>query len=134
MLIHPLVVHFPIALWLVAALFDVLAWRRPNSVYRQSATWLVGLGLLGAAASITFGWVDLLAQEQQGVGRGLLIRHQTHSLIAYVTTALYLGTFLWRWRSRTEPHLTAGLLVLSLAGAVLIAITALLGAAMREVM
>lgn len=132
MLIHPLVVHFPIALWLVAALFDVLAWRRSEPVYRQAAYWLVGIGLLGAAASITFGWVDLLALEKQGVGKGLLIRHQTHSVIAYVATALYLGNFLWRWRS--QNRLPAGLLVLSLVGAVLMGITAFLGGAMRDVM
>jgi len=131
-LIHPLVVHFPIALWLVAALFDVLAWRRSEPVYRQAAYWLVGIGLLGAAASITFGWVDLLALEKQGVGKGLLIRHQTHSVIAYVATALYLGNFLWRWRS--QNRLPAGLLVLSLVGAVLMGITAFLGGAMRDVM
>ncbi len=134
MLIHPLVVHFPIALWLMAALFDVLAWRQPDPVYRRAAVWLVGVGLLGAAASITFGWVDLLVQEQQGVGTALLIRHRTHSLTAYVATGLYLGNFAWRWRSRTQPRLAAGLLVLSLAGAVLIAVTAFLGGAMREVM
>jgi len=92
----------------------------------------VGIGLLGAAASITFGWVDLLALEKQGVGKGLLIRHQTHSVIAYVATALYLGNFLWRWRS--QNRLPAGLLVLSLVGAVLMGITAFLGGAMRDVM
>ncbi len=134
MLFHPLVVHFPIALWLMAALFDVLGWREPDPFYRRAAVWLVGVGLLGAAASITLGWVDLLSLEQQGVGKGLLIRHETHSVIAYVVTALYVGNFVWRWRSRAHPRLGAGLLVFSLVGAVLIALTAVLGAGMREVM
>lgn len=134
MLIHPLVVHFPIALWLVAALFDVLTWRRPEPAYRRFAFWLVGLGLVGAAVSITFGWVDLLAQEQQGVGKGLLIRHQTHSIIAYVVTALYLASFVWRWKSPHQSRPSAGLLVLSLVGAVLITVTAFLGADLRNIM
>jgi len=118
----------------MAALFDVLAWREPDPFYRRAAIWLVGVGLLGAAASITLGWMDLLALEQQGVGTGLLVRHQPHSVIAYVVTALYVGSFVWRWQSRAHPRLGAGLLALSLAGAILIALTAVLGAGMRVVM
>lgn len=132
MLIHPHVVHFPIALWLVSAFFDVVAWRRPEPVYRQMAFWLVGLGLAGAAVGIVFGWTDLLAAEKQGVGRGLLARHQTHSILGYVATAVYAANFTWRWRSHNR--LVAGLLVLSLVGAALIAVTGFLGGEMRNVM
>jgi len=63
MLLHPLAVHFPLALWLTSALFDLLAWRREDPLYRRAAYWLVGLGLLGAVFSIALGWIDLLAQE-----------------------------------------------------------------------
>ncbi len=132
MLIHPLVVHFPIALWLAGTLFDVLAWRRSDPIFRRSAYWLVGLGLLGAAVSITFGWVDLLAAEREGVGTGVVIRHQTHSMVAYVATAVYTGNFIWRWR--VENRFATGLLILSAVGAVLIAITAFLGAEVRQIM
>ncbi len=132
MLIHPLVVHFPIALWLTAAFFDVVAWRRPGPVYRQMAFWLVGIGLAGAAAAIVFGWTDLLAAEKQGVGQGLLARHQTHSILGYVATAAFAANFVWRWRSHNR--LAVGLLVLSLVGAVLIAVTGFLGSEMRNVM
>jgi len=110
----------------------MLAWRRPEPVYRQTAYWLVGLGLLGAVVSIASGWFDLINVERQGVGTGLLIRHRTHSVIAYVATAMYLGSFVWRWR--TGNRLTVGLLVLALAGALLIAVTGYLGGEMRGVM
>lgn len=132
MLTHPLVVHFPIALWLTATFFDILAWRRSELVFRQSAYWLVGVGLLGAAASIALGWIDLLAAEREGVGTGVLIRHGTHSSVAYVATAAYAGNFAWRWRVHNRP--ATGLLVLSVLGAVLIAVTAFLGGEIRQVM
>ncbi len=132
MLIHPLVVHFPIALWLTSTFFDVVGWRRKDPAARQSAYWLVGLGLVAAAASIALGWVDLLAVERQGVGTGLLIRHRTHSLLAYAATAVYLGNFVWRWRSGNRP--APGLLAVSVAGSLLIAAAAFLGGAMRDVM
>lgn len=132
MLTHPLVVHFPIALWLVSTLFDVLAWRRPESSLRDSAYWLVGLGAAAALASIAFGWVDLLAAERQGVGTALLIRHRVHSVVAYAATAAYLANLAWRWRSHNKPG--QGFLALSLVGAVLIALTGYLGGTLREVM
>jgi uncharacterized membrane protein len=133
MLIHPLVVHFPIALWLASTLFDVLGWRRREAaLFRDMAFWLVGLGLLGAAASILFGWTDLLDQMRQGVGTGLLIRHRVHSWLAYLSTAVYLAIFVWRWRA--SNRLTPGLVLLSLLGAGLITVTGYLGGDMRSVM
>ncbi len=133
MLIHPLVVHFPIAFWLASTLFDVLGWRRREAaLFREMAFWLVGLGLIGAAASILFGWTDLLDQMRQGVGTGLLLRHRVHSWLAYLSTAVFLGIFVWRWR--TSNRLNPALVLLSLLGAGLITITGYLGGDMRSVM
>jgi uncharacterized membrane protein len=132
MLIHPAAVHFPIALWLASSFFDVLAWRRSQAVYRDMAFWLVGLGLLGAAVSILSGWTDLLAQESQGVGKGLLLRHNVHSVLAYAASTVYLAVFLWRWRAKNRS--SAALLLLSLLGAALITVTGYLGGEMRSVM
>lgn len=132
MLIHPLVVHFPIALWLTGSFFDMLAWRRAAPAFRNFAYWLVGLGILTAAVSIIFGWVDLVAAERGGVGTGVLIRHQTHSLVAYVATAVYAANFFWRWR--TDNRAATGVIVLSLLGAALIAVTGFLGGEVRQVM
>jgi uncharacterized membrane protein len=131
-LIHPLVVHFPIALWLTSTFFDLMVWRRENPTFRHAAYWLVGLGILGAAVGIAFGWLDLLWQQAQGVGTDLLIRHRVHSLLAYGATACYLGDFTWRWR--TGNRLGKPLLALSILGAILITITGYLGAELRNVM
>jgi uncharacterized membrane protein len=132
MLIHPLVVHLPIALWLTSTFFDLLAWWREDPFFRRTAYWLVGLGILGAAVSIAFGWLDLLAAEAQGVGTALLARHRVHSLVAYGATACYLADL--AWRRRTGNRLTAPLLALSILGAILIASAAYLGGELRTVM
>lgn len=67
--VHPLVVHFPIALLLVAALVDAiaLAVRKTHPWVRTSAVGLYALGALGAAAAFLTGRdasdeVDLPAQ------------------------------------------------------------------------
>ncbi|TMI80448.1 MAG: DUF2231 domain-containing protein [Bacillati bacterium ANGP1] len=132
MLFHPNVVHFPIALWLTSTFFDLLGLRREKAIFREMAFWLVGLGLVGAAVSILFGWTDLLAQERQGVATGVLLRHRVHSWLAYSSTAAYLGVFVWRWR--TEHRLSPGALLLSLLGAGLVAVAGYLGGEMRNVM
>ena len=132
MLLHPLAVHFPLALWLTSALFDLLAWRREDPLYRRAAYWLVGLGLLGALVSIALGWIDLLAQESAGVGTGLVLRHRLHSGVAYVATLVYGLNYGWRWW--TANRLSATLLTLSLTGALLVAITGYLGGDLRSVM
>jgi uncharacterized membrane protein len=131
-LLHPLAVHFPLALWLTSAFFDLLAWRREDPVYRRTAYWLVGLGLLGAVVSIIFGWADLLEQERAGVGAGLVLRHRVHSGIAYVASLFYGVNFGRRWW--TGNRMSATLLALSLVGAVLVAITGYLGGDLRDVM
>ena len=132
MLLHPLTVHFPLALWLTSAVFDVLACRRADPLYRRAPYWLVGLGLLGALVSIAFGWIDLLAQERAGVGTGLVLGHRLHSGMAYVASVMYGMNFGWRWR--TENRMSGTLLTLSLVGAVLVAITGYLGGDLRGVM
>jgi uncharacterized membrane protein len=131
-LLHPFAVHFPLALWLTSTFFDLLAWRHGDPVYRRSAYWLVGLGLLGALFSIVFGWIDLLDQQRLGVGPGLLLRHRLHSGAAYAATVVYAVNFWWRFRS--QNRLAGTLLLLSLVGAVLIAIAGYLGGDLRTVM
>ncbi len=130
MLIHPLVVHFPVALWIVSLLFDVLAWYRQDPLYRRAAYWLVGLGLLGAAVSVGSGWLDLLGYERGGVELGIVRRHWMHSILAYASTVVYLLNFLWRWRR--ENRVTSVLLGLSILGAILIAVAGYLGGALRS--
>jgi uncharacterized membrane protein len=131
-LLHPFAAHFPLALWLTGTFFDLLAWWQGDQAYRRAAYWLVGIGLLGAVVSIAFGWIDLLDQERQGVGMGLLLRHRVHSGLAYAATLVYAFNF--EWRRRTQNRSASVLLILSLVGAVLIAIAGYLGGGLRTVM
>ncbi len=129
-LLHPALVHFPIALWMTAALFDVLyLWRR-DPFFATGARYLIGLGLLGAGVAMAAGWRDLLTQEALGIGTALRIQHQIHSLLAYGTTVLYAAVFLGRWR-RPAPGWT---ILLSLVGAGAVVVTAYFGGELRRVM
>jgi uncharacterized membrane protein len=133
MLIHPLVVHFPVALWLTSLLFDIIAWRRDDMAHRRTAYWLIGLGLATAVVSIAVGWMDLIAYERgTGVDPKFVRRHWIHSVPAYLATVLYLVGFLWRWR--TANRRSGAILILAIVAAIVIAATGFLGGQLRESM
>lgn len=130
-LYHPLIVHFPFALWITSALFEILYLVRRDTFFATVARWLIGLGLFGAAVSIGSGFFDLNRQIALGVGTGILIQHRVHSLLAYAATAAYLAVFFVRWRRPAVPGWTV---LLSLLGAVVIAVTGFVGGELRKVM
>ena len=131
-LFHPMFVHFPIALWTTSFLFDVLYGLTRQSFFHSGSRYLIGLGLLGAAAAIVMGFVDYRPLVAQGVGQAFIDMHRIHSFFAYGTTALYAASF-WarlRWRAMPMPVYVG----LGLAGAVLITFTGYLGGEVRGVM
>ena len=130
-LYHPLIVHFPIALWLTSALFDVLYLSRGDRFYDRASHLLIGLGLLGAMVSIVSGFVDFRPLVAEGIGQAFVDKHRVHSVLAYGATLIYLVSFLLR-RRRTVSRAT--ITVLMVLGAGLIAATGYIGADVRGVM
>ncbi|MBI4436276.1 MAG: DUF2231 domain-containing protein [Candidatus Omnitrophica bacterium] len=57
--VHPLIVHFPIALLIASLLFECLAWVFRIEAWRLTARWCLVAGALGAAASV---WSGLRAE------------------------------------------------------------------------
>jgi uncharacterized membrane protein len=49
--LHPLIVHFPIALLLTSVLADLLALLRPRTIFKDVALFLLILGVIGAVAA-----------------------------------------------------------------------------------
>jgi uncharacterized membrane protein len=132
LLIHPLIVHFPVALWLTSALFDLLYARGGDRFHFRTAQFLIGLGLLGAVASVLTGFADVRALGPDDIGPAFLARHRTHMAFSLAATVVYAVSFFVRWRN---PAIGRGALVgLALLGAALIAWTGWLGGELRMVM
>ncbi|MGH7915917.1 MAG: DUF2231 domain-containing protein [Candidatus Binataceae bacterium] len=53
--IHPLILHFPLALLPAALLLYFLAWLANRNSWAWTGLWLLGLGTLGAAAAVASG-------------------------------------------------------------------------------
>lgn len=131
-LYHPLVVHFPIALWLTSFLFDVLFAYKQDPFFATASRYLMGLGVLTAGGSILAGFMDYVPLVAQGVGQAFVDRHSVHSLLAYGTTALYTGLLAARWRWPQMPRVLS--LGAATVAAMLISITGYLGGEIRRVM
>jgi uncharacterized membrane protein len=119
--IHPLIVHFPIAFLFGAALVYVLAWlTRKGESLGWTGLWMLGLGTLGAAASVASG---LYASDgvmiDPSVRQHLLLNHE-HIMIGVLGLSIIL--FIWAWLSRPFP-VRGGLIFLLLFAVLLAAIT-----------
>lgn len=133
-LFHPLVVHFPVALWLTSFLFDLVHARTGESFYATASRYLIGLGLLGAAVAIVTGFVDYVPLVAEGVGAAFINQHRTHSILAYTSAVVYGMIFVVRWRGRGRAASRGRYLAMAAVGAALIAATGYLGGELRRVM
>lgn len=99
--IHPLVVHFPIAFLVGAALFYFLSWIFRNQTFAMTAFLLLILGTLAAGAAVGTG---LYAEEGVMVSRSvrehLLELHETFML---VTLGLSIVLSVWALIARPFP-------------------------------
>ena len=113
---HPVIVHFPIALFIMSAVLEVLAvWRKQPALASVAY-----FNLLGAALSIPFTIATgLLAWQWQLEGVALKGNLWIHLVFATTTAAIILVLWWRRYRLRTNsrsPGITYfGLLALGLA-------------------
>ncbi len=87
--LHVLVVHFPIALILVAVLAQVLAMRPGREEFAVAARYCLWMGALGAMASIVSGWGagEAWSAERMFAHRWLGMAAAVTALVAAVVSA-----------------------------------------------
>jgi uncharacterized membrane protein len=120
--LHPMLVHFPIALLFASVLFDVASVTLTRDSLREGACWLLGLGLLGGiAGAITGGQAEDVA-EKAGVAKALI---ETHETLAYVTLGIMAILFLSRLLLRNcfSTRTRAAYLVVEIVGLVAVSAT-----------
>jgi uncharacterized membrane protein len=123
---HPLLVTVPIGAWVCGLVFDVASHVVDRPAFlTQGAEWLIAIGVLGALAAASVGFLDLLAiPPHTGAFRTALI----HMSLNLAITAAYVVNFFWRHGSYTDGRAVAGgPLTLSVIALALLGVSGYLG-------
>src|SRR2546429_6441364 len=62
--IHPMVIPFPIACFVLALVSDLAFWKTSNDFWATASLWLLGIGLIMAAVAAGMGLIDVSADPQ----------------------------------------------------------------------
>jgi uncharacterized membrane protein len=122
--LHPVIVHFPIALLITAIVFEVLALVLKRDVLREASTWLLGLGFLGGLVAAATGILAEDAAEDGGVPESAI---ETHESFAYAALAVFALLIAIRWLQRKRKIPNAVFLALGVVGVALIGLTGYFG-------
>jgi len=99
--IHPLVVHFPIAFLVGAALFYFLSWIFRIQTFATTAFLLLILGTLAAGAAVGTG---LYGEEGVMVSRSVRANLlESHEKLMLITLGVSIGLAIWAVMARPFP-------------------------------
>jgi uncharacterized membrane protein len=124
--IHPLIVHFPIALLFTSVFFDVLGMLVNNRNFRQTGLWLLVLGLIGGIVASIFGAWSEEVVEAMGVPEAAIERHE-HFAIASLVVFGALLAFRWWIRGTWSARQKAIYFSVAMAGLLLLGTTGFFG-------
>jgi uncharacterized membrane protein len=80
--LHPLFVHFPIALWLGALVFEIVAVARASEDWHRTAVRSLYLGTLAAVIAVLTGWRAEMSVPPSGRVHDVMNVHETLMLFA----------------------------------------------------
>jgi uncharacterized membrane protein len=107
--LHPMIVHFPIGLLLVALLMEFIAWRRKSTNFQSAIRVLVFAGAISAVATVVFGLL-LFNNNDYEISDTLAV----HQWTGIATMVLGIVTALAYWKLSARVQKT--LLTLTAAG------------------
>ena len=109
--VHPLIVHFPIALILTALLLDGLALGLKRPALHRVGLWNLSLGTLGAGAAVLSG---LQAEDIAKHSFEIWQVMELHKRLGITTLILGIGLSAWRLAKRDQLTRRARWLTLAL--------------------
>lgn len=80
---HPLLVHFPITLWLAALALDLAALTAGPEPWWTLALWATVLGVVIGVAAIATGLLEYLEPSVAGIDMRLAARHGVRTALAW---------------------------------------------------
>lgn len=105
--LHPILITLPIGLWVATFLADIGFWWVRADGWATAAQWLLGAGIVAAAAAATAGLIDFMGDERI---RALSDAWQ-HAIGNVVAVLVSIFSFYWRYRYGAAGVLPTGLIL-----------------------
>ena len=123
---HPILVTVPIGAWVTSLVFDIASHVVDDPGFlTRSSEWLIAIGVLGAVAAATVGFLDLFAIP---AGTPAFRTGLVHMTLNLLVTGAYVGNFLWRHGTSTDgASVATGPLVLSAVSVAALGVSGFLG-------
>lgn len=125
--IHPILVHFPVALWPASLLWDGVGWWQGSAVWWQMSYWCLTLGCAMAAFAALAGFWDYVRLAPQGPAGSTAAAHM---LIMLTATSAFVGSLVVRAAAGHVVPPSPLALGLSLIGFVFLIVGGWLGGAL----
>jgi uncharacterized membrane protein len=120
--IHPMLIVFPIALWIVSLICDVIYHAGShNTFWKGVAFYLIAGGIIGGALAAVPGFVDYLSITDPRVKRVATI----HLALNVIILAMFLFNLGIRYNAAPSAEMST--VYLSIAGLVLLGVSGWLG-------
>ena len=114
---HPFLVHFAMALTMVAVLLDTAGAWQGNEVWQRAGRLNLLLGVGGIALAVASGWFESQLPRAQGPfeaqARTLL---EYHEYLGFSLLGFFVFLLVWRWRMHGQVPVS--FLILALLGVV----------------
>lgn len=91
---HPAIVHFPIALLSIAALFAVISLFRKKDFFKEVAFWNLLLGVIGAIAAVLTGLIEEQNLAHNEEVHKILVKHK---FTGFGILILSFALLTWLW-------------------------------------
>lgn len=103
---HPIMVTVPIGAWVCSLVFDVSSHIVSDSAFlTRGSEWLIAIGVLGALAAATVGFLDLLAIPG---GTTAFRTGLVHMSLNLTVVSSYVVNFIWRHGDYLHDSSVAG--------------------------
>ena len=89
--LHPIIVHFPIALLVVSFGLSLASLVKPDWLKAAWITFVIG-SLATIPAAIT-GIISHMPYEESAIYETI----ETHQFLGFATTLIFIGLLIWRW-------------------------------------
>jgi uncharacterized membrane protein len=102
--IHPMLIPFPIVLFVATFVCDLAFWQSSLSIWIIAATWLLGAGLIMAALAAVAGMTDFLGDKRiRDIGAAW-----KHAIGNVMAVAISLFNFYWHYSHAASAVLPVG--------------------------